>query len=348
MCENGIDTRGDCLQSSGAGSAVALVPGSADELYGLTDRGPNVEGRTKNEKVLPVPDFQPRIEKFRLRDGTASVERTILLTGPNGAPISGLVDPAAPTGEPWSAWTVHRYPRPIMGSTPKGLVALTDGTFWVSDEYRPFIVHFDVNGKEPERLSSFNGTLPRELSLRGANRGLEGLTITPDGSTLVGMMQSALSTPGLQGSAKAVPLTRIVTVNLATKAVREYLYPLADPEKTEVVVSEITAITNASFLVDERDGELEPGANKKIYLADISGATDVGPGSTVPDSTYRADAGGLQVGGKPIETLIGVTTEAAAIEQLKTVGISVAGKEPEAGRRCIGHPAQRQGRLLRP
>ena len=233
MCENGIDTRGDCLQSSGAGSAIALVPGSADELYGLTDRGPNVEGRTKNEKVLPVPDFQPRIEKFRLRDGTASVERTILLTGPNGAPISGLVDPAAPTGEPWSAWTVHRYPRPIMGSTPKGLVALTDGTFWVSDEYRPFIVHFDVNGKEPERLSSFNGTLPRELSLRGANRGLEGLTITPDGSTLVGMMQSALSTPGPQGSGKAVPLTRIVTVNLATKPVREYLYPLADPEKTK-------------------------------------------------------------------------------------------------------------------
>jgi hypothetical protein len=202
------------------------------------------------------------------------------------------------------------------GLDTEGLVALTDGTFWVSDEYRPFIVHFDVNGTELERLSPFNGTLPRELSLRGPNRGLEGMTITPDGSTLVGMMQSALSTPGLQGSAKAVPLTRIVTVNLATKAAREYLYPLADPEKTEVVVSEITAITNTSFLVDERDGELEPGANKKIYLADISDATDVGPGSTVPDSTYRADAGGLQVGGKPIETLIGVTTEAAAIESV--------------------------------
>jgi hypothetical protein len=73
-------------------------------------------------------------------------------------------------------------------------------------------------------------------------------------------------------------------------------------------------------------GRQGQGANKKIYLADISGATDVGPGSTVPDSAYRADAGGLQVGGKPIETLIGVTTEAAAIEQLKSIGITVAGK----------------------
>jgi hypothetical protein len=59
------------IQSSGAGSAIALVPGSADELYGLTDRGPNVDGRKEvdgrkvDEKVLPVPDYQPRIEKFR-------------------------------------------------------------------------------------------------------------------------------------------------------------------------------------------------------------------------------------------------------------------------------------------
>ncbi|MDT5367743.1 MAG: hypothetical protein QOC62_2174 [Mycobacterium sp.] len=143
---------GVTIQSSGAGSAIALVPGSADELYGLTDRGPNVEGRTKNEKVLPVPDFQPRIEKFRLRDGTASVERTILLTGPDGAPISGLVDPAAPTGETMVGMDGAPLPTSDLGLDTEGLVALTDGTFWVSDEYGPFIVHFDANGAELERL----------------------------------------------------------------------------------------------------------------------------------------------------------------------------------------------------
>lgn len=314
------------IQSSGAGSAIALVPGSADEVYGLTDRGPNVDGRTENEKVLPVPDYQPRIEKFRLRDGAASVDRTILLTGPDGAPINGLSDPGAPTGETLVTLDGSALPTSDHGLDTEGLVALADGTFWVSDEYGPSIVHFDANGQELQRLSPYNGALPRELSLRTPNQGLEGLTITPDGSTLVGIMQSALTTPGLHGSAKAVPLTRILTVNLADKAAHEYLYPLGDPDKTKVVVSEITALSATSFLVVERDGELQPGANKKIYLADISGATDVGPASTVADTSYRAEAGGLLVDGKPIETLIGVTSEAKAVQQLKSNGINVVGK----------------------
>lgn len=155
---------------------------------------------------------------------------------------------------------------------------------------------------------------------------MEGLTITSDGSTLVGIMQSALKTPGLEGSAKSVPLARIVTVNLATKAVKEYLYPLANPQETKVAVSEITALSNTQFLIDERDGELQPGGSKKIYIADIANATDVGPAAMVPGSVYRADAGGLQVDGKPIETLVGVSTDAAAIDKLKSLGIAVAAK----------------------
>lgn len=314
------------IQSSAYGSAIAAVPGNADEIYGLTDRGPNVDGRTDGEKVLPVPDFHPQIGVFTLSDGAATPGKTITLSGPDGKPLVGLIDPEANTGE--SLVTIDGRPLPTSdhGLDTEGLVALPDGTFWVSDEYGPFIVHFDANGKELERLSPFNGSLPRELSLRGPNQGMEGLTITPDGATLVGIMQSALKTPGLEGSAKAVPLTRIVAVNLATKAVREYLYPLDNPQDTKMAVSEITALSDTSFLIEERDGEMQPGGNKKIYVADISAATDVGPASTVSGSSYRADAGGLQVDGKPIETLVGVTTDAAAGEKLKTLGVTVASK----------------------
>jgi hypothetical protein len=52
----------------------------------------------------------------------------------------------------------------------------------------------------------------------------------------------------------------------------------------------------------------------------------MGPAATVLGSTYKADAGGLQIEDKPIETLIGVTTDADAIEKLKAVGITVAAK----------------------
>jgi len=317
---------GVAIESSADGSAIAAVPGSTDEVYGLSDRGPNVDGRTDDEKVLPVPDFQPRINEYKLSDGAATVEKTIGLTGTDGAPLRGLVDPQANTGETLVDMNGAPLPTSDHGLDTEGLVALADGTFWVSDEYGPFLVHFDAAGKELERLSPFDGTLPRELSLRTPNQGMEGLTITPDASTLVGIMQSALKTPGLQGSAKSVAFTRIVTVNLATKAVSEYLYPLANPQETKVAVSEITALTNTTFLVDERDGELAPGADKKVYVADISGATDVGPKASVPGATYSADAGGLQVGGKAIETAIGVTTDTEAVAALKAKGITTVAK----------------------
>ena len=114
------------IQGSGDGSAIAAVPGSPDQIYGLSDRGPNVDGRTDNEKVLPVPDFQPRINRFRLSDGTATVDKTIALTGPDGAPVRGLVDPLANTGE--ALVTVDGAPLPTSdhGLDTEGLVALAD------------------------------------------------------------------------------------------------------------------------------------------------------------------------------------------------------------------------------
>jgi Esterase-like activity of phytase len=192
-----------------------------------------------------------------------------------------------------------------------------------------------------------NGSLPREFSLRSPNQGMEGLTITPDDSTLVGIMQSALKTPGLEGSAKPVPLARIVTVNLATKAVKEYLYPLANPAETKVAVSEITALSNTLFLVDERDGELQPRGNKKVYIADIADATDVGPGANVPGGVYRADAGGLQLDGKPVETLVGVSSDVAAVDKLRSLGVTVASKPLKLDLGALLTELNDGGRILR-
>ncbi|WP_082978419.1 esterase-like activity of phytase family protein [Mycobacterium sp. 1081908.1] len=315
------------VQANAHGSAIAAVPGSADEIYGLSDRGPNVDGRTAGEKVLPIPTFHPQIAKLKLRDGVASLEQIITLTGKDGAPLVGVTDPLASTGESLLDLNGNRLPPSDHGLDSEGLVAMPDGTFWVSDEYGPFVVHFDANGKELERLSPYDGTLPSELALRGPNQGMEGLTITPDGGTLVGIMQSALHTPGLAGSTRSVPITRIVTINLANRGdVHEYLYPLADPQHTKVAVSEITAVSATTFLVDERDDRPQPDGNKKIYAADISGATDVGPRSTVPGATYRADGGGLLIDGVPIETFVGVSTDAAATDKLKAAGIALPAK----------------------
>ena len=75
------------------------MPGAAGEIYGLTDRGPAVDGRTAGEKVFPLPDFHPQIVRLKLADGTASVERTVTLCGTDGAPLVGLAAPRSGTGE---------------------------------------------------------------------------------------------------------------------------------------------------------------------------------------------------------------------------------------------------------
>jgi hypothetical protein len=315
------------VQSSGAGSAIAAVPGNPNQIYGLTDRGPNVDGRTDNEKVLPVTDYSPQIVKYTLADGIAHEQQSIILRDPDGQPLNGLVVDVGDTGGETMV-DIHGSPMPSSerGLDSEGLVALEDGTFWVADEYGPFIIHFDATGREIERLSPYDGSLPGELAMRDPNRGMEGLTITPDGSTLVGVMQSALATPGIDGRPREVPLTRIVTIELATRDAKMYLLPLADPQNTKVLVSEITALSSTEFLIDERDTALAPEGNKKIYVADISQATDVGPASAAPDSSYDAAAGGLLVDGQPIEAFVGVSTDAEAVEKLRSAGIEVASK----------------------
>jgi hypothetical protein len=304
------------------GSSLYPVPGSPNEFYGLTDRGPNVDG-PNGEKVEPLPDFDPSIGKFRFVNGSAVLEKVIPLRAADGTPYSGRVNSQANTGEDIVDLNGNPLPPDPNGYDSEGLVAMPDGTFWVSDEYGPFITHFDAQGREIQRLSPFDGSLPAELANRVPNKGMEGLTITPDGQTLVGMMQSALQQPDLTEKPGNVTTVRIVTYNLRTHATHEYLYLLDDPTTNGGAVSEITALSATTFLVDERDGNFEPGAFKRLYKINIAGATDVGPDAKVPGATYDAAKGGLLVGpdGKTIENLVGADDTATATADLAAVGV---------------------------
>jgi hypothetical protein len=83
------------------------------------------------------------------------------------------------------------------------------------------------------------GYLPAELAFRAKDKGMEGLTLTPDGTTLVGVMQSALQQPDLGGTKPGnVAPTRIVAINLRTFETKQYLYLLDNPASTDAAVSE--------------------------------------------------------------------------------------------------------------
>ncbi len=168
---------------------------------------------------------------------------------------------------------------------PEAIRVSNDGkTVFVSDEYGPYVRQFDrATGaliktfELPKNLDvaklSPNGQTEINKNTEGrvANKGMEGLAITPDGKTLVGIMQAALE----QDADKAGKLVRIVTIDIATGETHEYGYKLT----TGSGVSEIVAVNDHQFLVDERDGKgLGDGSTavaKQLFLVDIKGATDI-------------------------------------------------------------------------
>jgi len=110
---------------------------------------------------------------------------------------------------------------------------------------------------------------------RVANKGMEGLAITPDGTTLVGIMQNALIQDANEGK-KQSKLLRIVTFDIASGvATHQYGYLLTAGSG----VSEILALNNHEFLVDERDGNGRANGNdaviKQLFKIDLNTATDI-------------------------------------------------------------------------
>ncbi len=186
---------------------------------------------------------------------------------------------------------------------PEAVRVSADGkSVFISDEYGPYVYQFDratgvrtgiltvptsgagnlaITNLSPNGTSGAGNEGAINTSGRVANKGMEGLAITPDGKYLIGIMQAPL----LQDSSN---LLRIVVIDTATGLpIKEIAYQLT----TGTGVSEITAINDHQFLIDERDGKgLGDGtsaANKKIYMIDISAAQDITNDNTATALTKK-------------------------------------------------------------
>ncbi|MCU5783319.1 hypothetical protein MA04_02619 [Alcanivorax balearicus MACL04] len=326
------------VRNGGFGSAMTADPEDDRRFYALTDRGPNAvfnTGNYGNGKKFPTPDYTPRIGHFEVtNDGEVVMLNEILLKRPDGTLITGLpnsdglggtgetpynadgspilVDPSLPYDEESNPLRLDDY-----GLDGEGLVALSDGTFWVSDEYGPHMVHFDADGKEIERINPFAAdqretrthTLPAEFGHRRANRGMEGLTITPDEKTLVGIMQSTMDLPSKD--VRALDITRIVTVDLESGRVGQYLYK---QQKAQNSNSELAALSENQFLVLERDGKFlyggpdgvdaaTPDAQKHVYRIDLTTGTNLEE-LAVGGDLVQDDALGLTINGETLEQVV--------------------------------------------
>lgn len=171
----------------------------------------------------------------------------------------------------------------------EGMRLSNDGlSVFISDEYGPYVYEF--NRLTGLRIRSFQ--LPASFFVtnlspvgateiadntvgRTANKGMEGLAITPDGRTLVGIMQNSLIQDANEGGA-AAKLLRIVTIDIVSGHVtHQFAYLLT----TGTGVSEIAALNDHEFLVDERDGHGRANGDnakvKQLFKIDLTGAVDI-------------------------------------------------------------------------
>jgi Esterase-like activity of phytase len=294
----------------GLGSAITNAGG--DTLLALPDRGPNAVPFDSNidDTVSYINRFHTLTMKLRANKGsglpftlTPTLQATNLLW--SFTPLTyGSADAIVGSGvPPLNHFFFHFFTGRSDNFDPsqnsdnpnngrfdtEGIRVSNDGfSVFISDEYGPYVYQFDrLSGVRlrsfqlpssfyVEALSSHGAVeISGNTSGRVANKGMEGLAITPDGKTLVGIMQNALIQDAAAGD-DAKNLLRIVTIDIASGAVtHQYGYLLT----TGSGVSEILALNNNEFLVDERDGKGRgDGSNAKIkqlFKIDLSNAVDI-------------------------------------------------------------------------
>lgn len=298
----------------GIGSGLAYAGGNT--FLALPDRGPNATPYNPqvDDTVSYISRYQTVSMNLTATPGgalpfslTPTLTKTTLLSSSTpllygtGAGLGNKIDgtplgsgaPAQNTGSTYyftgrsDNYGAGNSGNPSNGRfDPESIRVSPDGkSVYVSDEYGPYVRQFDnATGKLVQTF-----TLPNNLNVanlspvgnteiggntsgRTANKGMEGLALTPDGKTLVGIMQAPLIQDSTGASKNTV---RIVTIDVATHQTHEYAYNLTAGSG----VSEIVALNDHQFLVDERDGKgLGDGSAakvKQLFVIDIKGATDV-------------------------------------------------------------------------
>ena len=294
--ENGLKT--------GFGSAITFRGYDEDgnpQFYGVTDRGPSLDVPEDSQaadeydaaKIFPAPDFTPSIGLITIKNGEAVVEDSITLKNSDGTPLTGLPLPSGElgaTGETALDMELQELGYDENGFDPEGIAVDSDGNFWLADEYGPFIAKFSSDGTLIEKYAPGDG-LPEILKYRIANRGFEGLTISPSGK-IYASLQSALDIEG-ETSATAT-FIRILELDPETGETKTYAYPVdvsAYSSPKNCKIGDIYAIDDNTLLAIEQ-GELADGTISNIvYEVDLTNATDI-TGVTYDGSEleYTSDA----------------------------------------------------------
>lgn len=317
------DTRDKFGETFGSFSAFTIDPSTwtrredgsySGMLYAQPDRGYNAAGTTNytpryNQLSLtftPTPSGAPTQDQVRL-----TLSDTVRYHEASGLPMTSLDPTSTGSGARPGFPVLPQAYNGRLSLDAEGIVRMKDGSFFVSDEYGPYIHRFSSDGtllstlRPPEALipkrsgeDSFASNTPGvgqpapspvdPTTGRQNNQGLEGLTLSPDGHTLYALLQSATRQDGGNGGSSPRRNTRLFAYDITdptTPSLKgEYVVQLptyVDGRNTRVAAqSELLALDDSTFLMLARDGN-GLGTNnptslfRQVMLVDLDGATNI-------------------------------------------------------------------------
>jgi hypothetical protein len=274
----------------------------------LPDRGPNNVG-----PFASTSDYANRVHTNRFTLTPAAGKATLapaggfLLRDATGATFTGM-DP----GKGQVTRDGMTYPSPASGPgvghislDSEAIARLPDGSFYIGDEYAPRLYLFDRAGRQIGAIPPVPALAPMKdgkldfsaekapTTGRRNNQGLEAVSVSPDGTRLFAILQSATMQDSAVG-AQTRNNTRVLVYDISktrtpAKPIGHYVLQLpvlrengdgGAPDAT-AAQSEMLALNDSQFLVLARDGNgrgkgtpLAP-SYKAILLVDLKGATNL-------------------------------------------------------------------------
>ena len=292
--------RGRLRITLGLGSGLARrASDPPGVLWAIGDRGPNIKvGPAVDDhglahlaglrdldgaKVMPRPAIGPMLAQLRVEGDTVTCLRVLPLRDATGATFNGLPTPGgdAAAMEPTFDLSGAALGGDLSGADTEAVVALSDGTFRVADEYGPSILKVGSDGAVLARwvpagqeaalagaAYAVTGVLPALAARRRLNRGFEALALSPDERRLHVILQSPLAVQDEDGDeidAGAIGRARLWTLDAETGApIVEHLYPFDPPESfrrdleagpvgfEDLKISEAVSLGDKQLLVLER------------------------------------------------------------------------------------------------
>jgi hypothetical protein len=292
----------------------AMVPAGRGSWWALADNGYGTRD-TSADWQLVIYKINPGF-----RTGSApQVLGSVILSDPaRKVPWQTVCDPTHGSPLPPLSFNVlPATPPPACGSNPaarlltgfdfdpESIEVARDGTFWIGDEFGPFLLHADRNGHLLDAPISYPGVkapqnptldvLGGEQPTVASSRGFEDLAISPDRKKLYAMTEGAIGNDDPQdlriatfdikhrhftGEVRKLrlefPGAKVdLTALKLTDGTRAYPSAVAPTGTGGESAAELTAIDSHRFLLLERDSNgdgIAAPRMKKVFILDTNGA----------------------------------------------------------------------------